>query len=151
MSDKSYSNQGVYNRQGGKVMVVANDGAIKVEGAGSIGVAASIATVATPASGTCGVQFTFLDADGVAIAVPVSALCYQSTDPAGLAESTAISSIAVLTNGAYTSLVTGKIGIFTTTAAGLLGLTLTASAGTYYMVFVMPSGAILVSSALVVN
>jgi hypothetical protein len=146
----SSENTLVLREQGGSTLRVKSGGAIIVEGGGALGVAASVTTTATPATGSCGVQFVFKDAAGVAIATPIAGICYQSTID-GLTQSNAITSIAVLTNGSYTSLVTGKIGTFTTTAAGLLGLTLTASAGTYYITFVMPSGALLTSSALVVN
>jgi len=143
-------NTTVLREQGGSVVRVKSGGSIIVESGGALGVAASFTTATTPASGSCAVQFVFKDAAGATIATPISGLCYQSTID-GLTQSVGITGIAVLTNGSYTSLVAGKIGIFTTTAAGLLGLTLTASAGTYYVTFVMPSGALLISSAIVSN
>ena len=78
-----------------------------------------------------------------------SLLCYVSSS-AG-AQATAATSLAALTNGSLTTLVTGKVALVTTSAAGLLGITLTMTAGTYYLTFVLPNGKIITSSALVVN
>jgi hypothetical protein len=65
----------------------------------------SVTTAATPASGSCGVQFVFYDKDGVQITEPLSGLLYLSTDATGLTQDLAGTSIAVLTNGALTNLI----------------------------------------------
>lgn len=109
----------------------------------------TVATTATPATGTCACQFVFKDANGVALAHAVSGLLYYSNST-GLAIGAATSA-AVLTNGALTELVAGKVDHFVTTATGLLGITVTAPTGTYYATFVLPSGRIITSSALGVN
>jgi len=111
---------------------------------------ASVTTTATPASGTCGVQFVFKDSSGITLTTPSTMHMYLSAS-SGLTHATAITSFAALTNGACTSLVTGQHAIVTTTAAGLLGLTLTGSAATRYVVFVLPSGKHLISGALTIN
>ena len=108
----------------------------------------SVTTTATPASGSCGVQFVFKDKSGKVLNTPFAGQVYLSNST-GLAHATAITSLAVLTNGALTSLVTGKVALFTTSALGLLGVTLTAAApADHYLTFVMPNGEILTSGAL---
>ncbi|MBI4800639.1 MAG: hypothetical protein HY794_18265 [Desulfarculus sp.] len=111
---------------------------------------ASMTTTATPASGTCGVQFVLKNAAGSALSHAVAGTCYISGAD-GLSHGTAITGLAVLTNGALTELVTGKVAIFTSDATGKLGVTLTGAAGTYYLTLVLPSGKIITSSALVIN
>jgi hypothetical protein len=110
---------------------------------------ASVTTTATPATGTCGVQFVFKDAAGVTLAVAHAGDAYFSNST-GLAIA-AVTSGAVLTNGAWTDTVAGKTARFVTSAAGLLGVTVTASTGSYYISFVLPSGKIITSSVLGVN
>lgn len=110
---------------------------------------AAVTMATTPASGTCACQFTFKDANGVAVAVPVSGIGYISSS-AG-AHASAVTSVATLTNGDITTVITGKLFYFTTTAAGLLGITVTAGAGTYYVTFILPNGKLSVSTAIVVN
>src|SRR5689334_8734190 len=83
---------------------------------------ASVTTTATPASGSNGVQFVFKNAAGDPITGVRSMLAYVST--AAGAQAAAVTSLAALTNGGLTSLVTGKTAFVTTTAAGLLGVTL---------------------------
>lgn len=109
----------------------------------------SMTTTATPASGSNGVQFVFLNGAGVAIASKRSLIGYIS-DIDG-APVTAVTSFAALTNGSVDLLVTGKQYRCLTTAAGLLGLTVTGSAATRYVSFVLPNGKILTSSAIVIN
>lgn len=110
---------------------------------------ASMTTTATPASGTCGVQFVFKNAAGTTIATNRAMVMYLSGST-GLPVA-AQTSVAALINGYVDTTVTGKVAQVTTSAAGLLGVTLTATAGTYYLSFVLPNGAIITSSALVVN
>ena len=143
---------------GGELDVVGGD--LKLEGTAVTataaelnaidGAIASVTTVATPATGSVGVQFTFKDAAGVAVAAPRTFLCYLS-DSAGATHPTAVSSLAVLTNGALTSLVTGKVALVTTSTAGLLGITLTGSAAAYRLAFTLPNGKVIVSDSLTVN
>lgn len=110
---------------------------------------ASVSMSTTPASGTCAVQLTFKDSDGIALARVTSGLIYMSNST-GLAIAGA-TGLAVLTNGALTELSTGKVAHFVTTAAGLLGMTVTAGAGTYYATIVLPNGKVLTTGAIVVN
>lgn len=111
--------------------------------------AATVTMTSTPASGTCATQFTFKDADAVTLAHAVAGSAYFSNS-AGTAIAAATSG-AVLTNGAWQDTVAGKTAAFITSAVGLLGVTVTASAGTYYISFVLPTGAIITSPAIVVN
>lgn len=103
-------------------------------------VAASVDTVATPASGSCGVQFTFKDAYGAPVTEPIAGTCYIATDALGLDHAIAGTSFAVLTNGALTNIAGAGPSLFTTTAAGLLGVTITAVADDYWVVFLLSSG-----------
>lgn len=98
---------------------------------------ASITTTATPASGSCGVQFVFNGADGLPVSEPVSGICYLSESATGLTQDLADTSFAVLTNGALTNIGGAGPSLFTTTAAGLLGVTITAAADDYYVVFLI--------------
>ena len=112
---------------------------------------ASITTTATPASGSCAVQFVFKDVFGNAVTAPVSGMLYLSTSSAGLSHNLATTSLVKLTNGALTNLGSAGPSLFTTTAAGLLGLTITAAAASYYVVFVKPDGSLLISSVCTVS
>ncbi len=112
---------------------------------------ASVTTTATPASGSCGVQFVFKDASGDTITSPVSGLLYLSEASTGLTHDLADTTLAVLTNGAVTNIGGAGPSLFTTTAAGLLGLTITAAADDYYVVFVKPDGALIISDVCTVN
>lgn len=115
------------------------------------GVRYSVTTAATPASGTCAVQFTFKDKSGTTLAVPTSGFAYIATAADGLT-SASVTSIAALTNGRVLNIPTvTSLFQYTTTAAGLLGITLTASAGSYYVIFVQPNGKILASTVCTVN
>ena len=112
---------------------------------------ASVTTTATPASGSCAVQFVFKDVFGAAVTAPVTGVLYLSTSSAGLTHNLADTSFAKLTNGALTNLGSAGPSLFTTTAAGLLGVTITALAGSYYVVFVKPDGSLLISTVCTVN
>ena len=111
----------------------------------------SVTTTATPASGSCAVQFVFKDINGAALTAPVSGLLYLSEVATGLTQDLADTSLAVLTNGALTNLGSAGPSLFTTTAAGLLGLTITAVADDYWVVFVKPDGTLLISGLCKVN
>ena len=110
---------------------------------------ASMTTTATPATGTCGVQFVFKNAAGSAIGHAIAGEAYFSGST-GLAIAAATSA-ATLSHGDWLDIVAGKTGHFVTTAAGLLGVTVTAGAGSYYLSFQLPDGKILTSSVLTVN
>ena len=113
--------------------------------------ATSVTTTATPAEGSCGVQFVFKDINGNALTSPVSGLLYLSEVATGLTHNLADTSLAVLTNGALTNVGGAGPSLFTTTAAGLLGVTITAAADDYYIVFVTPNGSLLISDVCTVN
>ena len=111
----------------------------------------TVETTATPASGSCGVQFVFKDVSGNALTSPVSGLLYLSEAATGLTHDLADTTLAVLTNGALTNIGGAGPSLFTTTAAGLLGLTITAAADDYYVIFVKPDGSLLISDVCTVN
>lgn len=115
------------------------------------GTPVTVTTTATPASGSCGVQFVFKDAAGVTMAVPSSGMCYISEVATGLTHDLADTTFAVLTNGALTNIGGAGPSLYTTTAAGLLGVTITAGADDYWIVFVLPSGLLLISTVCTVN
>lgn len=112
---------------------------------------ASVTTTATPASGSCGVQFVFKDVSGNALTSPVAGLLYLSEVSTGLTHDLADTTLAVLTNGALTNIGGAGPSLFTTTAAGLLGLTITAAADDYYVIFVKTDGSLLISDVCTVN
>lgn len=109
-----------------------------------------VTTTATPASGTCAVQFQFKDPTNttVNIAHQLSGICYSST-AAGVPS--AITSGATLTNGTITPVVATTIWHFVTNATGQLGITLTSDAGSRYITFVLPNGKLLTSTVCTVN
>jgi len=111
----------------------------------------SVTTTATPATGSCAVQFVFKDINGNTITSPVSGILYLSEVSTGLTNDLADTSLAKLTNGTLTNLVTKGTSFFTTTAGGLLGLTITAAADDYWVVFVKPDGSLLISDLCKVN
>ena len=111
----------------------------------------SVTTTATPASGSCAVQFVFKDVNGAALTAPVAGLLYLSEVATGLTSDLADTTLAKLTNGALTNLGSAGPSLFTTTAAGLLGLTITAAADDYWVVFVKPDGTLLISTVCTVN
>lgn len=112
----------------------------------------TITTTATPATGTCGVQFVFKDPNtGSAVTYPVAGIGYIATAADGLTTK-AVTSLAALTNGRLLNMPTvTSMFQYTTTAAGLLGMTITASASANYVVFVLPSGKLLVSTVCTIN
>ena len=121
------------------------------EGTSLVPAFASVATTATPATGSCAVQFVFKDVFGNAVAVPVTGVLYLSTSSSGLTHNLATTSFAKLTNGDLTNLGGAGPSLFTTTAAGLLGVTITAVTGSYYVVFVKLDGSLLISTICTVN
>ena len=113
------------------------------------GQAASMTMATTPATGSCAVQLTLKDAEGVALAHAISGFGYASTVD-GLA-TVAVTSFATLTNGVIDPVVVTKNFHFITKADGTLGCTLTASAGTYYLTLQLPNGKLVTSGAIVIN
>ena len=112
------------------------------------GVASMTTTATTGANTIVDVQFVFKDVAGDTMAIATSGLLYLSTASTGLTHCLADSSLAVLTNGAITNLGSAGPSLFTTKADGTLGLKITATAATsYYVVFVLPNGKLLVSTA----
>lgn len=119
----------------------------------------SVSTTATPASGSCGVQFVFKDAAGTTMATAVTGIFYISSLATGLDfNHTNLTGLAVLTNGkinpswynAGSAYVNAPVP-FITTAAGLLGITITGSIDDYYVVFQHPTGKLVVSDVCTVN
>ncbi len=110
---------------------------------------ASMTTGTTPASGTCAVQFALLDGAGDALASVQSGIGYLS-DANGVMV-TAATSVATLTNGSISTLVTGQVFQWICKADGTLGVTLTAAAASYYISLVLPNGKIITSDEIVVS
>lgn len=108
-----------------------------------------ITQTSTPASGSNGTQFVFKDLEGVALVQAVSGIGYISA--ATGQQSTAITSVATLTNGDIITLVTGSVFLFTTEANGTLGITFTGSAGSYYCTFILPSGKLHTSTVITIS
>lgn len=109
----------------------------------------TLTTTATPATGTCGVQFVFTDANDMAITGIRSGIGYLS-DSAG-ALGSAITSVATLTNGSILTIVTGRLFHWVTTADGEVGITLTGTAGSKYVTFVLPNGQVVTSTVCTIN
>lgn len=110
----------------------------------------TMTTAATPATGTCAVQFQFKDpTTGANLTYPFAGICYSSTST-GLAIQ-AITSAAVLTNGALLALSATSLWHFVTDATGRVGMTLTGSAGAKYVTFVLPNGRLLISTVCTIN
>lgn len=121
------------------------------EGSSLVDSFAAVTTTATPATGSCGVQFVFKDAAGNALTSPVAGMLYLSEVSTGLTSDLADTTLAKLTNGALTNLGSAGPSLFVTTAAGLLGLTITAAADNYWVVFIKPNGSLLISDVCTVN
>ena len=113
------------------------------------GMVVGLDTTATPATGTCAVQFELQDANGVAVSEIMSGIGYISSAVGALGS--AITSVATLTNGSILTIITGRLFHWVTSDAGLLGVTLTGTAGTYYVTLVLPSGKVVTSTACVVE
>jgi len=111
---------------------------------------ANVTLVATPASGTCAIQFTFKSALGNPTGTPTSGLLYFATTNTGLTRKT-FTSAAALTNGSIELIMATKVIHYVTSSGGLLGITLTAAAGDYYPVFVMPNGSLEIGTVCTVN
>lgn len=128
--------------------VLHSSGLTAAEAASLAGRWATVTTTATPATGTCGVQFQFKNAAGSNIAFVIAGLCYSS-DVNGVPA--AITSGATLTNGTVTPVVTTTIWHYVTNATGGLGITLTSSSGSRYITFVLPGGKLVTSTVCTVN
>lgn len=111
----------------------------------------SMDTTETGDSDKVDVQLVFKDAAGVQVAVPVSGLLYLSKVATGLTVDAADNSIAALTNGVVTNLVSNSVSHFVSTSAGLLGLRITSNADSYWVVIVLPNGKLLISDECIVD
>lgn len=111
----------------------------------------SMTTTAVCDGDKCQIQLIFKDADGVQLAVPASGLLYISEVATGLTMDAADNSLAVLTNGVVTNLITHSLSHFISTATGLLGMTLTSNADDYWIVIVLPNGKLLISDKCTVT
>ena len=116
------------------------------------GIPSSVTVVVTTpgASGTCDAAFTFKDAAGDTIAIPVALSMYLSGVD-GLTITAAITSIAAADTpvGAVGAVTTGQQGLLITTAGGLASVKLTGTAATtYYLTFLGLGGRLIVSPAL---
>lgn len=171
------NNTSNYIEQGGARTViggsldVVSGGELDVESGGSLKIAgtaitataaeinqldggwASFSTSATPASGSCAVQFVFKDAAGVAMTEPVAGTFYLSEVATGLTRDPADTSVAVLTNGVVQNIDAAVHNgwHFVTDATGKLGITITAAADDYYVVFLKPNGTLGISTVCTVN
>ncbi len=134
------------NDAGKTVWVEDNAGGSDAE---AVGVFSEIATTTTPASGTCAVQLVLSDVLGDALATVQSGMGFISTVAGVL--SAAVTSVATLTNGSISTLVTGQVFMWASKADGTLGVTVTGAANSYYITLVKPDGSVVVSDEIVVN
>lgn len=114
----------------------------------------SVSTVTVDGTdGTATVQFVFKDAAGVTMAVPIAGQFYISEVATGLTVDALDNSLAVLTNGVITLTDTGilKYWNYVSSAAGLLGLTVTSNADSYWVVFVHPTGKLVISDEITIT
>lgn len=115
-----------------------------------VNTAYTVTTAATPATGTCAVQFQFKNpTTGANLTYPISGLCYSSTST-GLAIN-AITSAATLTNGSILALSATSLWHFITDDTGRVGITLTGDAGSKYITFILPNGKLLTSTVLTIS
>jgi hypothetical protein len=103
--------------------------------------------------GTGTVQFVFKDAAGVTMATPVAGMFYLSEVATGLASAPADTSIVTLTNGEIQNVDAAVHNgwRFITSAAGLLGATITAAADSYWIVFIHPTGKLVISDEMAIT
>ena len=113
----------------------------------------SITTSATPAAGSCGATITFKDAAGTTMATPVAGLFYLSEEATGLSIASPDTSIAVLLSGdiAVIDESPGTLWHYVTTVDGLLSLNIISAADDYYIVFIHPTGKLVISTVCTVN
>ena len=97
------------------------------------------------------VQIVFKDAAGVQVAEPVSGLLYISKIATGITVDAADNSLAALTNGVITNLVSNSVSHFVSSATGLLGIRITSNADSYWVVIVLPNGKLLISGECIVD
>tara|TARA_Y100001973_G_C5203532_1_gene339643 strand:+ start:464 stop:946 length:483 start_codon:yes stop_codon:yes gene_type:complete len=114
----------------------------------------TITPASTPNANGATVEFVvqFNDAAGVAVTHPVSFNYYVSSDAAGLALDTAVTTIADGGAGVIVPITANQSGIGITDATGTCEIDITeAGADTVYLVVTLPDGRIVVSSAVVWN
>jgi hypothetical protein len=107
---------------------------------------ASVNTSGVNNTGSNAVQFVFKNAAGATISGVRGMMMFVSTSVGVL--TTAVTSVATLTNGVVATLVTGQVAFVNPSAAGLLGVTLTMTTGNYYLSFVLPNGKVITSTVL---
>jgi hypothetical protein len=105
----------------------------------------------TPAIGTCAVDFQLYEAGASADAIAEvrAGFGYISDSLGGLG--TAITSVATLSKGTISTLVTGSVFFWVCNSSGHIDMTLTGSAGTKYVTLVFPNGKIMRSEACIIN
>lgn len=113
------------------------------------GLFGAFTTDTTPASGTCAIQLSLTDSLEDALTTIQSGIGYVSDEDGVMV--TAVTSVATLTNGSISTIVTGQVFQWISKADGTLGITLTGSAASYYVTLVLPNGEIVVSDEIVVN
>ena len=114
----------------------------------------TITPASTPNANGATVEFVvqFNDAAGAAVTHPVSFNYYVSSDAAGLALDTAVTTIADGGAGVIVPITANQSGLGITDATGTCEIDITeAGADTVYLVVTMPDGRIVVSSAVVWN
>ena len=105
--------------------------------------------VYTPATGTCAVDFQLYDLAGNAIAENRCGFGYISDGNGNMG--TAITSVATLSKGTITTLVTGSLFFWCCDTNGHINMTLTGSAGNKYVTLVWPNGDRMRSSVSTIN
>jgi hypothetical protein len=105
------------------------------------------------ADGTGTAQFVFLDAAGTTMATPVAGHGYISEIATGITVDLLDDALTVDTNGVLTlseSTVYSNFN-FVTSAAGLLGIDLQGDPDSYWVVFVHPTGKLVISDECAVS
>lgn len=105
--------------------------------------------VYTPATGTCAVDFQLYDLAGNAIAENRCGFGYISDDNGNMG--TAITSVATLSKGTITTLVTGSLFFWCCDTDGHIDMTLTGTAGDKYVTIVWPNGGRMRSEACTIS
>lgn len=113
------------------------------------GVVNHLVGVYTPASGSCAADFQLYEAGVDAIAEVRAGFGYISDSVGGLG--TAITSVATLSKGTISTLVTGSVFFWVCDSDGHINMTLTGTAGSKYVTLVFPNGKIMRSEACVIN
>jgi len=100
--------------------------------------------------GTGVALLTFTDSYGNALTAPISGYLYFSEDAAGLAAA-ALDTGATAAKGQISPAISTSNYHFVTNATGELDLTLTSAADSYWIVFIQPSGTLLISDEMAIT